>query len=59
MAVFNKGDLIYNEKFGEYAIYLGTSRWVGWISVYLMANCMIMYGNRYDINIENKIICLY
>ena len=32
--VFNKGDLIYNEKFGEYAIYLGTTQWVGGISVY-------------------------
>ncbi len=37
MAVFNKGDLIYNEKFDEYAIYLGTSRWVGGISVYLIS----------------------
>lgn len=35
--VFNKGDLIYNEKLGEYAIYLGTSQWVGWIRVYLVS----------------------
>ena len=31
------GDLIYNEKFGEYAIYLGTTQWVGWISVLLVS----------------------
>jgi hypothetical protein len=37
MTIFNKGDLIYNEKFDEYAIYLGTTQWVGWISVYLVS----------------------
>ena len=35
--VFNKGDLIYNEKFDEYAIFLGASDWVGWIRVCLVS----------------------
>jgi hypothetical protein len=35
--MFNKGDLIYNEKFDEYAIYLGASEWVGWIRVLLVS----------------------
>lgn len=42
---FNKGDLIYNEKFDEYAIYLGKSHWGGWIRV-----CLVATGERLQVH---------
>ena len=35
MISFRKGDLIYTEKWGTYAVFLGKGTWVGWIEVYL------------------------
>ena len=32
---FNKGDLIYTEKWDTYAVFLGAGIWSGWIEVYL------------------------
>ena len=43
--MFNKGDLIYNEKFNEYAIFLGASEWVGWIRV-----CLVSTGERTQVH---------
>ena len=43
--MFNKGDLIYNEKFNEYAIFLGASDWVGWIRV-----CLVSTGERTQVH---------
>ena len=35
---FSKGDLIYSEKFGEYAVFLGNSpMYVGWIEVLVIS----------------------
>ena len=35
---FRKGDLIHNEKFNEYAVFLGNSPiYVGWIEVFLIS----------------------
>ena len=36
MIRFKKGDLIYSEKFDEYAVFIEKSSWwTGWILVYL------------------------
>ena len=35
MTKFRKGDLIYTEKWGTYAVFLGKGTWTGWIQVYL------------------------
>lgn len=43
--MFNKGDLIYSEKFDEYAIFLGASEWVGWIRV-----CLVSTGERTQVH---------
>jgi hypothetical protein len=32
---FNKGDLIYCEKYDKYALYLDKGYWNGWITVYI------------------------
>lgn len=45
MAKFIKGDLIYNEKFDEYAIFLGASEWVGWIRV-----CVVSTGEKTQVH---------
>ena len=35
---FNKGDLIHNDKFNEYAVFLGNSRmFTGWIEVFMIS----------------------
>ena len=36
---YKVGDLIYTEKYDKYAIFLGMSRWDGWIRVYLLDTC--------------------
>ena len=42
---FNKGDLIYNERFDEYAIYIGQCNWVGWIRV-----CLVSTGEKSSVH---------
>lgn len=45
MTRFKKGDLIYNEKFNAYAVYLGASSWDGWIRV-----CLVDTGERTQVH---------
>jgi hypothetical protein len=45
MNKFIKGDLIYNEKFSEYAIFLGASEWDGWIRI-----CLVSTGMRTQVH---------
>jgi hypothetical protein len=45
MNKFAKGDLIYNEKFSEYAIFLGVSNLQGWIRV-----CLVSTGERMQVH---------
>ena len=40
-----KGDLIYNRLFNEYAIVLGESSWTGWLRV-----CIVSTGERTQVN---------
>ena len=42
---FKKGDLIYNEKFDEYAIYISQSNWAGWIRV-----CLVSTGEKTQVH---------
>lgn len=45
MSKFTKGDLIYNEKFDEYAVFLGASIYQGWIRV-----CLVSTGERTQVH---------
>ena len=45
MNKFAKGDLIYNKKFSEYAIFLGVSNLQGWIRV-----CLVSTGERTQVH---------
>ena len=40
-----KGDLIYNRLFNEYAIVLGIANWPGWLRV-----CIVSTGEHTQVN---------